>query len=132
MKPEKAPYPGEVRKAAPRGTASIFPPEKDLAGRYVGSLANQGALSGEERHAVRKLLAEAAEPLLLTQIAQAAGMQLTRADRISNLANFVEIELVKNGEVEMKYKPAPRGGGERFAGWGSTFHGKSLVAKGLA
>jgi hypothetical protein len=127
MKPEKAPYPGEHRNRA-----KTPQPEKDPAtGQYVGSLANQGALTAEERHNVRKILCSEQAPLHLTQLATMAGVQLTRADRLSNLANFVEVELQRMGEVEMKFQPSPRGQGERFAGWAATKRLLSQLEKGL-
>lgn len=128
MKPEKAPYPGEVRVRAKPSE-----PEKDPAtGQYVGTIGRQGELSAEERRNIRKILASDQAPLHLSALAQAAGVPLTRADRLGNLANFVEIELQRNGEVEMKFEPASRGGGQRFTGWAGTERLTSLLEKGLA
>ena len=86
----KGKYPGEVRAAAPRGTANVPKLEKDPSGQYIGAIGQQYALSGEERASVRKILASAQEPLLLTEIADRVDPKLKLiSPRFTNLALYV-------------------------------------------
>jgi hypothetical protein len=87
----KAKYPGEVRPAAPRGTANIPKPEKDpVTGQYIGAIGQQYALSADERASVRKILASAQEPLLLSEIADRVDPKLKLiSPRFTNLALYV-------------------------------------------
>jgi hypothetical protein len=128
MKPLKAPYPGEFRGV--RGKVSE--PDRDPAtGQYTGAIGRQGELSPEERRNIRKVLCSESAPLYLSQMAAQAGVPMTQADRLASLANFVEGELQRNGEAEMRFAPALRGKGERFAGWAGTKRLLSQLEKGL-
>jgi hypothetical protein len=107
-------------------------PPKDDNGRYLGSLGEQGELSPEQRRTIRQALCSPDAPLQLSELAAKAGVPMTRADTVAQLAKFVEIELVRNNEVEMKWAPVVKGQGERFAGWAGTKLLKTMVEHGLA
>jgi hypothetical protein len=133
MKPQRAPYPGELTFRIREEAKTPERPLKDHTGSYPGSLASQMGLSGEEMAKIRKAVVDSPVPLRLTEIAAKCEISLFNVAKQQALATYVERS---SAEFEMVFEPVTRHGrvtaANAFTGFRATAKLKELHERGLA
>jgi len=91
-------------------------------GGYANSIASLIRLDAGETRAIRKVLAKAQEPLHISAIGKAAGIDPRKTGQLSEfISNYLQNT---SREVQMCFEHTERG--KRFTGWRMTEHGKDL------
>jgi uncharacterized membrane protein len=106
--------------------------ERTPDGAYVGAVGGTG-LSDQDKKAIRKILSNASEPLMLGSIAARANVPMNTPVLQQQVSDFVAVYLTSTKEVEMRFDGESRKTGrEIFRGFVGTDHLRGLIEKGLA
>jgi xylose isomerase len=104
--------------------------ERDEAGRYVDAIG-AGGLNANQQKAIRKVLAEAHEALMIGSICGKAGIALTTPGLQQSASQFIGEYLVSTKEAQRHAEWDSRSGREVFRGYVGTDHLRSLIERGL-
>ncbi len=108
------------------------PLKRSSDGTYPGAVGGQ-SLSAENQKAIRRVLADAHEPLMIGTIAAEAGVSLNTPQAQNAASDFIANYLVETRETEMFFEDESRKNGRKiFRGYVGTSHLRDLIEKGLA